>query len=277
MCLRLNDIEYMSWLKKILSKKEIHSYYLTICCIAKDEDDYLSEWINFHLKAGVDYFYIYDNGSKVPIKTIISEAGLSAYVKVIEMPGKSKQVKAYKNCLRRFGKTSKWIAFIDLDEFILAKSTKGNLPLFLKAYEPYGALAVNWQMFGSAYHLKRTNRPQLESFTLKAEENYYKNTHVKSIVQPKYVKDKGNAHFFKFIDGYFAVNENFNIVEGSFSNVSVNKIQINHYYCRSLEEYKEKVIRGIADTKRPRQMDEFYEHDRDSNALEDKTILGLFS
>lgn len=31
----------------------------TICCIAKNEDRYIHEWIAYHLKLGFDKIYIY--------------------------------------------------------------------------------------------------------------------------------------------------------------------------------------------------------------------------
>lgn len=53
-----------------------------------------------------------------------------------------------------------------------------------------------------------------------------------------------------------------------------DKIQLNHYWCRSLEEHCEKVERGLADTtRRTRTIDEFYERERDANKVEDRTIL----
>lgn len=267
----------MNFFKRLFStQKPKLKYYLSMCCIVKDEDDYLEEWIRFHLKTGVEHFYIYDNDSKVPAREVIGRAGLSEYVTVTEMPGKSKLVPAYRHCLKKFGPYSRWISFLDMDEFIVAKTTKGNLVEFLKDYEGYAAVAINWQLFGSGKHMKRTNRPQTESYILKAEEDFFINRHIKSIVQPPYVKDAGNAHFFKYKPGWNAVNENFEPVEASHADVSVNKIQINHYYCRSFEEYEEKVRRGRADSGRKRSMEEFYNHDRDSNVIEDTTILELF-
>jgi hypothetical protein len=267
----------MSFLKQLFSTPEpTLKYYLTVCVIVKDEDPYLAEFINFHLKAGVEHFYIYDNQSKVRARDVIQKAGLLEHVTVTDFPGKNRLVKSYDHCLKHYGAYSKWISFLDMDEFIVAKSTQGNIPVFLKDYENYGAVVINWQLFGSGHHLKRTNRPQMESYTLKAEEDFNVNRHIKSIVQPRYVKEAANAHHFKYKKGYFAVNENFEPVQGSQADVSINKIQINHYYCRSFEEYEEKVNRGRADSSRKRSMEEFHNHDRDANVVTDTTILEIF-
>lgn len=259
----------------LLPEQPIHAYYLCLCCIVKDENEYLEEWINYHLKIGVEHFYIYDNGSKVPVYETLEKLKLSAYTTVVNMPGKAKQVKAYAHCLKRFGKTAQWIGFIDMDEFIVSKILKGDLAAFLKAYEAYGGLGVNWMLFGSSGHLKRTNRPQLESFIWRSEASFDVNRHIKSIVQPKYVKSVLGAHCFAYKKGMFCVNENFIPIENSFSDTSVNKIQLNHYYCRSLEEYEDKVKRGNADTRRKRAIDQFYLHNKEANKIEDTTILEI--
>jgi hypothetical protein len=185
-------------------------------------------------------------------------------------------VDAYSDCLKKFGAKSKWIAFIDVDEFIVAKATGGNLVTFLKDYEQYGGLGINWLVFGSNGHVQKTDRGQLESFTLRANENHKVNTHIKSIVQPQYVKSAFNAHYFEYISTKFCVNENFTRITGAFADISINKIQLNHYFCRSAEEFNLKIRRGRGDTGTVRTMEDFYIHDRVANNVQDTTILELF-
>jgi len=266
-------------LLKRLSKKERTSnniYDLSICCIIKDENKYLNEWINYHLKVGVQHFYIYDNGSKVPISDTLEHIGLSAYATVTVISGKARQVKAYGDCIKRFGKTSRWIGFIDVDEFIVPKSTNGNLVEFLKDYEQFGGIGVNWLVFGSSGHIKKTGKQQLASFKLRAKECFPVNRHIKSIVQPRFVKSSSTAHSFSYVEGKFCVNENFMPIEHNFSDLSVDRIRLNHYFCRSLEEFEEKIHRGIADTRKGRTLEQFHYHDKDANEVEDNTINELF-
>jgi len=251
------------------------SYYVSLCCIIKDENEYLEEWVNYHLKIGIEHFYIYDNGSRIPIRETLEQLKLSKYTTIVKMTGKAKQVKAYGHCIKNFGKHSRWIGFIDIDEFIVPKTTNGDLAAFLKDYEDYGGLGMNWLIFGSNGHLKKPVLSQLESFLLRAEEDFHVNRHIKNIVQPQYVKSVLGAHNFAYKDGKFCVNENFTPIDGSFSDVSVNKIQLNHYYCRSFEEYEAKIKRGYGDTSKKRTVDEFYHHDVDANKVKDTTILDI--
>jgi hypothetical protein len=250
-------------------------HYFSICCIIKDENDYIAEWIDYHQKIGVEHFYIYDNGSKKPVRETIEALNYSSIATVVEMPGKVKQVPAYKHCLKHFGKTSQWIAFIDMDEFILPKTEDSDLRRFMQKYEPYGGLGVSWLIFGANGHTKKPVGSQLENFTMRSNINFIANTHIKSIVQPRFVKSAFKSHSFKYKENYNCVNEHFVVIEDCFSPASVDTIQLNHYYCRSLEEYHQKVNRGNGDTKRARKLEAFHIHNQESNVIEDTEILKI--
>ena len=251
-------------------------YYLSLCCIIKDENNYLQEWIQYHIKIGVQHFYIYDNGSRVPVKSTIKDLKLTSYTTVISLPGRSKQKAAYKHCLERYGYTSRWIGFIDTDEYIVPKTTQGDLQLFLKDYESVGGLGINWLIFGSSGHIKRAQQPQISTFLWRSTTAFKPNWHIKSIVQPKYVKHNVNPHAFYYVEGKFCVNENFVPIEDAFVEPSVDKIQLNHYYCRSLEEYREKIRRGRADNVSIARTDkDFQYHDMVSNQVKDTAILDI--
>ncbi|MES2274549.1 MAG: glycosyltransferase family 2 protein [Bacteroidota bacterium] len=262
----------INYLKSFISRKAPH--YISICCIIKDENNYLDEWVNYHLKVGVQHFYIYDNGSTIPVQDTLQKLDLLKYVTVINFPGVSMQYVTYKHCLKKYGMQSRWIAFIDTDEFIVPKTTHGDLRAFLKDYEGYGGLGINWLMFGSAGYVEKTGRPQLESFVLRSDDTFDVNKHIKSIIQPKYTRKVFDAHSFKYIKWKFCVNEHFVRIPKSFSPVSTDKIQLNHYFCRSLAEYHEKIKRGRSDDASiTRSVELFHEFDRASNKVEDTTIL----
>lgn len=251
------------------------NHYLTICSIVKDENEYLEEWIRYHLKIGVTQIYLYDNGSKMPVKHLIKKLKLTRHVTVINFPGATKQLQAYKNCIKRYSYSAKWIAFIDADEFLVPKSTLGNMPAILEAFEPYGALGINWQLFGSSGHKIRTGKPVLDNFIRKAEIGFHINKHVKCIVQPKKVRSVLNPHEFVYIDNYECVNENFVTVSNGFSDPSINKVQLNHYYCKSYEEFEAKIERGFSDRLSTRTISMFHHHDEGANELADTTALEI--
>ncbi len=43
--------------------KNLFLYDLAVVAIFKDEGKYLREWVDYHLLAGVEHFYLYNNDS----------------------------------------------------------------------------------------------------------------------------------------------------------------------------------------------------------------------
>jgi len=266
--------KYLRYLRKYFLG---YQYDVSICCIIKDENEYLAEWMNYHLSIGVKHFFIYDNESSIPVKHTLKNLGLLQYATVIKIKGKSMQMPAYRQGFKIFRMATKWMAFIDADEFIVPKSTNGDLPLFLKDYEAYGGLGINWLIFGSSGLKTKQNSSQILTFTLRSDISFHTNRHIKSIVQTQFVALVDNPHYAIYKPGYFCVNENFQKINGAFSDTSIDKIQINHYYCRSLEEYNEKIKRGRSDDGEiKRRLEDFMAHDEPSNCVRDTIICELF-
>jgi hypothetical protein len=237
---------------------------LAICCIAKDENPYLNEWIDHHLAIGVQHIFLYDNNSKESIKDFL---GNQDNITVYNWPGTNRpQLPAYNNCLDNNRKEFKWIGFIDADEFIVPKSTN-NLVEFLKNYEKeyIAGLSINWKVFGSNGHLTR-QKSQIRSYT-----KCFKDKHCKVITRPEYTISFANPHFGNFIGGFWSVDENGKETRGPFNAHSSSLIQINHYVNRSLEEFKEKIQKGRADCEDIRDISQFYGIDKD--CVEEDTYL----
>ena len=85
----------------------------------KNEGPYLKEWLEFHLMTGVEHFYLYDNNSDDETIEILKgyiQRGIVSYQFWPDHPG---QLKACMHTLTNYKNDSFWIAFIDLDEFII--------------------------------------------------------------------------------------------------------------------------------------------------------------
>lgn len=120
---------------------------------------------------------------------------------------------------------------------------------FLKDYEKYAALAVNWVMYDYGGLLKKPEGLVLENYRTVHGKFHPKNLHVKSVINPRKVALCVNPHYCEYKGGNYAVNENFEKVVGPVTAVqSIDKIRLNHYYCKSYEEYEAKVARGLADS-----------------------------
>ena len=123
-------------------------YYLAVCAIAKNEGPYFKEWIDWHLSKGVEKFYIYDNESTDCTKEVLAPYIESGIVDYTFFPGHRRQLAAYDDCLDRHRTDARWIAFIDLDEFIVPVQDR-TIPEFLNRFEDFPAVVINWLLYGS--------------------------------------------------------------------------------------------------------------------------------
>ena len=217
--------------------------YLSVVAVLKDEKPNIQEWIDFHLKVGVEHFYLYDNGSSDGSAEVLHpyiESGKVTYsYNTMDMC----QMACYYNALTAYKDQSKWMAFIDLDEFLYAPG--GDLKKRLKDFEPYPGVAVNEVFFGSNGHETRPSGGVLLNYT---KRNKTPDKHIKSIVQPAHTLcPAGNPHSF-FYTGGTPVNEKKEPCQSPFNEPgSTDLFRINHYWVKSKEEYETKLTRGRAD------------------------------
>ena len=95
---------------------------LAIVAIMKCEGPYIKEWLDYHLLAGVDHFYIYDNESPDNQAEVVAPYVAAGLVDYIPAPGKTMQYVVYNDAFKRFKFYCRYMAFIDGDEFIYPKT-----------------------------------------------------------------------------------------------------------------------------------------------------------
>ena len=72
------------------------------------------------------------------------------------------------------------------------------------------------------------------------------NVHTKIVANPRHIKETRNTHFMIYFEELHAVNENCVPLEPSVGYLPIvaDKIAVNHYRCKSKEEFVEKLRRG---------------------------------
>lgn len=223
--------------------------YLSLCAIARDEDIYMDEFICYYKLMGVEKFYIYDNGSKIPMSQTLAKYG--NLVHVMDFPGAALQMPSYTHCINSTKKDTEWLLVVDCDEFVVPKE-KNTIPEILCDYEqPHiGGLGINWKIFGSNNHMTKPNGLVIENYTKCMTKSNNHSNHIKTCLRPsRTMQAGGDPHGFTYAPGYTCVSENYLPFVGPFTNHSSNKIGINHYCLKSFEEYKiNKLARPRADT-----------------------------
>lgn len=231
---------------------------LSICAIIKDEDQYLEEWVSYHLALGVDHIYLYDNNSINHQQNFISEANL-AHVTVIPYPKRdgNPQNACYNQFLKDYGHESKWVAIIDADEFIRVVDDTPLLE-FLEEFEDYDGLYVAWVTYNADGQLTNDGRPVRERF-LKTVPNA-EGVNGKSIIRPDKVSVM-DTHFPESDtwDDCVIVDERHERVYEALGYIAPdNRIVIDHYFTKSWEEWQHKINRGTADNSGVRKMRDFF-------------------
>ncbi len=214
---------------------------LSIVAIMKDEGRYLAEWIEYHKIVGVEKFYIYDNESSDITQEVLAPYIARGDVVRIPWPGRRVQNKAYNDALARFRLESRWIAYIDADEFIVPIK-KATIPEILEDYKNEVGLSMHWMMYGDNGHENYEEGLVIERFTAHAEKP---DEYMKTIVNPRAAFAMENHHGC-FIGNQAAVNEKGKKVRTHSKEITASVIRINHYWGKSWEEYNMKRIRGRA-------------------------------
>ena len=279
--------------------------YLSVCTNFKNESKYLKEWIDYHLELGVDHFYLYDNESTDDYSEILKpyyDQGLITLKKVKANPAKPKVLEDFmKN--HRF--ETFWVAFIDCDEFITFTNEEERAKNFLREYEDYAGLGLNWLMFGSSNLESNEGNLMIDKFHMCNDPYDYSHNnvscHIKTIVNPrKSIPQYINPHFFVYdtLMSYpqpaLAVDTDKDFITGQNQKVDgekyfyaatdkpkFDKAFIRHYWSKSRAEFIERRLGAQEDDtggiqyetmqECEREFDEMNEH---FNKLDFKKFIG---
>lgn len=223
-------------------------YTLSICAIFRDEAPYLKEWIEFHRLVGVEHFYLCNHHSSDDYASVLQPYIDKGIVELFQSESNEEtnniflfnsiQCDFYTKSVKRACGVSKWLACIDIDEFLFP-AQENNLLTVLKKYQDCAGIAVNWQVFGTSWvqqilpgHLLIEELTRCHSYD--ASVNY----HIKSIVRPKYVKEFLSPHYANYLEGYSQVNTDHTSFQGPFSPyVQVDVLRINHYWTKDEDHF----------------------------------------
>ena len=233
---------------------------LCVAAIMRNEGPYLEEWIDFHRLCGVERFILYDNDSTDDTVGILQPYVDKGVVTLIPWPhynAKAKrtnlQNKAYAHALSFMRGQTRWLALIDLDEFLFSP-TGSDLTAVLRDYQDLPAVVAFWATFGGSGHLKPpagglvdsyTQRLPLGEFKLDTLWTYY----FKSIVQPHRTRGVLNPHVCVTDEDHIRgwtearepVDETFTLKRHKLASLlSCERLRINHYYTKSWEEYRQR-------------------------------------
>jgi hypothetical protein len=253
-------------------------YELSICAIFQNEAKYLPEWIEYHRLVGVQHFYLYNNNSQDNYKEVLDPYIKKKIVELIDWPSPELedwtpyQKGAYNHCINKNKERTRWLALIDIDEFIVPVKVD-NLQTLLKNYAGAGGLQIFWQFFGTSGISKISdNQTLIESLIMKAPKDFKANYNFKTIVQPKVVSNY-KVHGGDYHEPWYGIFPH-KKRGGANQPIHIDIVRIHHYWTRD-EDYflNQKIPRRERYEKAPYTAERIEQIYADFNQVEDKTIL----
>jgi len=205
---------------------------VALTCIARDEENYIEEWINYNLKLGFDDIFIYQHNWRCNVDRY--------NVHKIEFDGINVQVEAYNHFIQNYYKKYDWVAFFDVDEFLVLKKHNG-IKSFLHDYKDEQAIGISWVFFGNNGLTFDGRYSVLDRFT---KRGLQASTHVKCIVKmdPNIIYHIHNPINCKIVDTHY--NTFYGGDQNHYKKIDI--AQLNHYYCKTPHEWELKKKRNTS-------------------------------
>lgn len=235
-----------------------NSLNIVICTIARKENLYIKEWVDYHLLIGFSHIYIFDN-NRTGEERISDILGNEYEDKVTIVPIHDidyPQMYVYNEFYLKY--IFDWVAFIDVDEFITLSNKFDNISGFINSMPTkFDAIYLNWMCYGDNNHLDKTESGVIERFVKPLPykfavynlfgKNPLNNT-VKTLVRAgaDYLPEtphtgKGS---FSVCNSTFAEINN----DNPFQPFTFENCYIRHYISKSIGEYiTQKLRRGVVD------------------------------
>jgi hypothetical protein len=219
---------------------------LAVCAIFRDEARYLAEWVTFHRLQGVERFYLYDNRSSDDWRSELAPEIAAGIVSVTDWREEPGQLTAYDHCIEQHRDDARWIAVIDVDEFLFSPSGT-PLPKVLRRFDTHPAVVVNLRFFGTnGYQRPPEDGLVLENYPMRARDNHSSNALIKTILYPRMALRAWNANYFR-LRGNPVAEDGSPGLWMTREPATADLLRINHYYAKSEEEFQHKAINERAD------------------------------
>ena len=220
------------------NNSQMSSTKVCIHTVAKNENRYLPEWLEHHRKIGVDHFFIYDNNTKDGEVVDDSAADVTVIKTWRDVCFSGIQHIIMQDFYYSdYTKEYDWVAFIDVDEFIMCDDIKTCLDDVVD--ENIGSIVLPPVNYGCAGEIHYRDEPVMERFK-------YANTKrvqwAKCVVRTKGLININSPyieHWLSLVDKKICLI-NGTEVPKTLNNVidaPIDKIYIDRYFIKSIEEF----------------------------------------
>ena len=233
-------------------KDDDYTHNVAICAIAKNENKYVREWVEWYKKLGVTKIFLYDNNDIYGerFEDVIGDYIDDKFVEVIDWRGVIRNVKtdkdgqttqglAYHECFYTHWKEYDWMMFFDIDEYLEIIDKYSDLYDFLNDFNDYDGIRVQWRMYGDNNQIRYVEDSLFHRF--KYESNAKFDKHLKQIIKCKeFDEDLIFCAHGSFNKKYNMVNVRKEKPKNIYMDVQVYEdlpVYLNHFYSKSTEEF----------------------------------------
>lgn len=254
---------------------------ICIFTVIKDEQEYIEDFIRYHINLGVDTLFIFEDINSSSHKEITDKYDQVSLHSVSELflTDKLKEFKENGTFQKQYIKKGliwirdnydyDWCFSLDCDEYITPTEPFPNL---LNDYSKHDAIMIQWKNFGASGHVKKPlyNKPIWEIYTKECEyslaDKKYCNC-TKICFNMKKLQEK-------FIFGNHAALCNYVKTDFTWDRTKIvfDRMYLRHYITKSWEEYVWKLkVRGMMH-KEHRGYNDFFEMNTDMADMKDELI-----
>ena len=127
-----------------------------ICAIAKNENAYINDWVNWHLRIGFDHIYLFDNNESPSdyVGNFIDEIDKVTIYDVNDIREENLQTKCYNKFYLENRDEFDWCLFCDIDEFL---SGVNDIKHFLcdEKFSCFDQIRITWKTFSDGDMIER--------------------------------------------------------------------------------------------------------------------------
>lgn len=238
---------------------------MKVACVvlAKDERQYMEEWLKYHTELGIDKFFIVNNND-IPVADdyeddlfFQNKLAEKYPVKFFQLYGQDaltiagKQRGVFNTIVNQFVRPEgfDWVTFIDIDEFMYLDGKKLKDFLAEPHFADTDVIHLNWRVYTDNGQIYNSDKPVQERFTQQAPldagyngdeiaKGIRENMFVKSLVRLSDKRTMFDTHTSYVENGRCRRgNGNLSDCRWSAENLSDDNHYIKHYISKSLEEY----------------------------------------
>ena len=223
---------------------------ICMCTSIKNQNIYITEFIQFYQKIGVNKFFLYDNNEEngEQIDLLLKEYTDNNTVEIINWRGKNdEKEKMMNDCYKNNYNNYDWLIFYSIDEYLHLKDNI-DIKTFLsnQNFEKCESIYLNWLFHTDNNLILYDNRTLQERFSI-IESNPKNNSCINHFVKPIM---KGHLNLIE-INNLYKLTDNLKGCDGNGNSVILNgneniekdfeNYYIDYYWCKSTEEFVKKI------------------------------------